>query len=157
MLLGAKLNAEHTDALRLQSHDFIRGLVGRVSHRARTIFSGPHELILCHLLVVLVVSQTALSYLDISIAAVVRRVHALDVLLQIKHWGLSGSCIEEVSHVFDADKHLHAVKRNQVDLEVTIEVGNLGLTHWARIAELSRAFSNVEVDRLINCKLNLAL
>ena len=159
--LRVEVDGVHADTLGLEGHDGVDLLVGGVGSGRRATDRGPGELFLGHLFVVLVVRQGSLHDLDASLlACILGSEEVMSVLLQIEHRGLSRGSVEEVSHVLDANKNLVSVHREEVDLEVAIEVSN-----WSGGAKGSFSFrklftlslGNEEGNRFVDRELHLTL
>lgn len=128
-------NAEDTDALGLESDDGIFILVLRECDGARTCNGVPVKFVLDHLVIVLIVSQGALSDLDIQTWLGSRgcrfRVISLEkifgILANVEHRGLFRSAIKQVSKILKTDDNLVFVHGQKVDFEITIKVLNRSL------------------------------
>lgn len=92
--LGNELDAEEADTLRLQGYNLVRRLILGVGHLACTTLGRPLELLLGHLIVILVVTESALCDLDIGLTTIVIREHVLHILLEIKHGRLAWCSIK---------------------------------------------------------------
>lgn len=160
MRSGLVLNTEETDALWLQGHDFVGLLVCWVGYASSATFSRPLELIFRHRCIILVIGESALSDLHINLSSVVGGEDTHRILLEIKHWCLCRRSIKQVSQVLDADEHSHSVERQQVDLQVTVEIRHIDLGGGALRTNLVLAAQrscNKESDWFVDSELDPAL
>ena len=80
------------------------------------------------------------------------------VLLKVKHGGLGWGAIEQVSQVFKSDEDLVSILREEVDLEVAIELSNIDFRGGNTLSErVSEGLCHEESNRLIDLELHLAL